>query len=158
MLKHEELIKTPEYLLEIIQNELYRRVDNYMKTENINQTQLAQKLGVSKGYISQILNGGFNHTLKKLIDLSISIGLVPKVDFVPINEVSTKTVKTKPNVIIARLEVPFSWARVSPILGHKDPVNKKRRQANTGFLCFSNQEKFSENIISGKRGFVSFKN
>ena len=86
MKKFEELIETPEYWLETIQNELYQHVYNYMKREKINQTQLAQRLGVTKGYISQVLNGHFNHSLEKLIQLSLVIGVAPDIDFKPINQ------------------------------------------------------------------------
>jgi len=86
MLKYEELIKTQEYWLEVIQNEIFRQVKSYMESENINQTQLANKLGVTKGYISQILNGNFNFSLTKLIELSLSLNIVPDLHFKPVNE------------------------------------------------------------------------
>jgi transcriptional regulator with XRE-family HTH domain len=81
MKKFEELIETSEYWLETIQNELYQHVFNYMEKEKINQTQLAKKLGVTKGYLSQVLNGHFNHRLEKLIELSLAIGIVPDMEF-----------------------------------------------------------------------------
>jgi transcriptional regulator with XRE-family HTH domain len=81
MKKFQELIETPEYWLETIQNELYQHVYNYMEREKINQTQLAQRLGVTKGYISQVLNGQFNHRLEKLIELSLEIGIAPDMEF-----------------------------------------------------------------------------
>lgn len=85
--KREELLKTPEYWFEQAQNELYRQVTEFMREERINQTQLAEKLGVSKGYISQIMKGEFNYTLKKLIELSMAIGKVPRIDYKDINDV-----------------------------------------------------------------------
>jgi len=85
--KREELLKTPEYWFEQAQNELYRQVTEFMKQEGINQTQLAEKLGVSKGYISQIMKGEFNYTLKKLIELSMAIGKVPRINYKDIDEV-----------------------------------------------------------------------
>ena len=85
MLSRKELIQTPEYWIETLQNEIFRQVYQYMDKENLNQSQLAKKLGVSKGYISQILNGNFNFTLKKLIELSIKIGVVPDLNFIPVN-------------------------------------------------------------------------
>ena len=95
MITREELISSTEYWFEYVQNDIYRIVTTFMEKENLNQTQLAQKLGVSKGYISQILNGEFNYSLKKLIDLSISIGHIPRVDFKLINEVIEEDKKTK---------------------------------------------------------------
>lgn len=86
MYTREELFSSPEYWLEILQNELFRQVTEYLKSEQINQTQLAEKLGVSKGYISQIMNGNFNFTFKKLIELSLAIGKAPVLEFKPMDE------------------------------------------------------------------------
>ena len=81
MIPQKELIKTQEYWMETIQNELYGQVKKYMDERGINQTQLAEILHVSKGYVSQVLNGNFNFTLGKLIDLSLVIGVVPDLEF-----------------------------------------------------------------------------
>lgn len=87
MVTREELLNSPEYWFEEAQNELYRRVIEFMEKEGLNQTQLAQKLGVSKGYISQVLKGEFNYTLKKLIELSIAIGKAPHIEYKAIQEI-----------------------------------------------------------------------
>jgi len=86
MITREELMKTEEFWFETIQNDLYRLVSEYIKKEDINQTQFAEKLGVSKGYISQILNGNFNATLKKLIELSLALDKAPVFDFKDLKE------------------------------------------------------------------------
>ena len=84
MLKHEEIVKTPEYWLETLQNEIYRLVENYIKAKNISQSDFAKELGVTRGYVSQILNGEFNYTLKKLIELSLAVGKAPEINFTSI--------------------------------------------------------------------------
>ena len=90
MFTREELLKTPEYWFEQAQNELYKHVIEFMEKEGINQTHLAEKLGVSKGYISQIMKGEFNYTIKKLIELSLAVGKVPKIEYKSISEVITE--------------------------------------------------------------------
>jgi transcriptional regulator with XRE-family HTH domain len=80
MLAREELYRTTEYWLERIQNDIFRAVHEYMEEKGLNQTALAKELGVSKGYISQILNGNFNFSLTKLIELSLKLDVTPKVD------------------------------------------------------------------------------
>ena len=84
MLKNNELVQRPEYWLETIQNEIFRQVAAYLKDNNLTQTQLAKQLGVSKGYISQIMKGEFNYTLKKLIEISLAIGKAPIIEFKPL--------------------------------------------------------------------------
>ena len=87
MFTREELLSSPEYWFEDAQNELYRQVIEYKEKKGINQTQLAEELGVSKGYVSQILKGEFNYTLKTLIDISLARGVVPKIEYKSIAEV-----------------------------------------------------------------------
>ncbi len=87
MITREELLKSPDYWIAEVQMELYRNVLSYMEGEGLNQTQLAQQLGVSKGYVSQVLNGNFNYTLRKLIELSLAVGKVPVIEFKDINAV-----------------------------------------------------------------------
>ncbi len=82
MFKKKDLIATPEYWMEVIQNEVFRQLTGYMEKEELNKTELATKLNVSKGYISQMLNGAFNFTLKKLIEIALSIGKVPQIKFI----------------------------------------------------------------------------
>ena len=60
MLSQKQLFQTNEYWLEIIQNEIFRELSAYMKSKNLNQTQLAKDCEVSKGYISQITNDRLN--------------------------------------------------------------------------------------------------
>ena len=81
MYSNEELVSNTGYWLDKIQNDLYYELNRYMKNKDLNRTQLAKELGFSKGYISQVLNGNFNYSLKKLIDLSLAIGLVPKINY-----------------------------------------------------------------------------
>lgn len=86
MITRDDLLKTEEFWFETHQNEIYRMVSEYIKKEGINQTQLAEKLGVSKSYISQIMNGNFNFSLKKLIELSLAVNKAPALDFKNLNE------------------------------------------------------------------------
>jgi len=72
-----ELIQTSEYWIDEFQNEIYRQVTNYMNSNNLNQKELAESLGFSKGYISQILNGDCNFTIKKIVELSLKLGQAP---------------------------------------------------------------------------------
>ena len=81
MRKYIELIKSPEYWHEKFQNELYRQLKDFMDKTGKSQNDIAKDLKVSKSYISQILNGKFNFTLKKLIDLTLYVGKIPDFEF-----------------------------------------------------------------------------
>lgn len=76
-----ELLKSPEYWVTGIQIDLYNCAEKFMERNNMNRTQLAKHLGVSKGYISQLLNGDYDHKLSKLVELSLAFGYIPNVQF-----------------------------------------------------------------------------
>ncbi|WP_051054210.1 helix-turn-helix domain-containing protein [Fibrella aestuarina] len=76
-MKRSDLIVSPGYLQSKIQIDLYNQIQEYMDARGLNRTQLANELGFSKGYISQVLNGDFDHKISKLIDLSLKVGKVP---------------------------------------------------------------------------------
>lgn len=82
MLSKKDLMNTNEYWVEELQNEIYRQTIAYMKKHQLNQNELAQKWGVSKGYISQILKGNCNFSLKKLVELSLAMGKAPMVTYI----------------------------------------------------------------------------
>ena len=81
-----ELYSNEGYWTTKIQLELYRSLVGYMEEQKLSRTQLARKLGVTKGYVSQILNGDFNHKLSKLVEISLAIGLVPDIKFRNLDE------------------------------------------------------------------------
>jgi len=68
--------------------DLYGEIEHYMKENKLTQTALAQKLGVSKGYLSQVLNGNFDHKLSRLVKLALAIGKAPLVEFKDLHEIN----------------------------------------------------------------------
>ena len=86
MKKQKDIIKSPAYWFEKIQNELFSQLHDYMKESNKTQSDIAKEMNVTKGYISQILNGNFNPTLKKLVEFVIFLGKVPDTNFVKFEE------------------------------------------------------------------------
>ena len=80
-MKREELIQSKDYWIAKLQIDLFNEVENYMQKNKLNRTQFAEKLGVSKGYISQILNGDSDHRISKLVEISLAIGLIPNISF-----------------------------------------------------------------------------
>ncbi len=86
MLSVKELKQTPEYWLENMQNNLYYFLKNYMEEKGLNQSEFANELGYSKGYVSQILSGEFNYSVKKFIELSLAIGFEPVLEFKKVDD------------------------------------------------------------------------
>ena len=105
----EELLSMPEYWVAQIQTEIYRCADQFMEDRHMNRTQFAEYLGVSKGYVTQLLSGDYNYSLEKLVELSLKIGYVPQVSFEEIER--TLQMDARPAMSIERvsLKLPSSY-------------------------------------------------
>ena len=80
-MKRDELLKSPEYWTANLQMELYQQVAEFMDKRGMNKTQLAEYLGCSKGYITQLLSGDYDHKMSNFMELALAIGKIPEVTF-----------------------------------------------------------------------------
>lgn len=78
---YDELLQTPEYWTTKIQLELFDKVEKYLEDNKLSRADFAKQIGVSKGYVTQILNGDFDHRISKLVELSLAIGYFPNIKF-----------------------------------------------------------------------------
>jgi len=130
MIKRDELLRTEEYWFETLQNDIYRMVAGYIKKEGMNQTKLAEKLGVSKGYISQIMNGNFNYTLKKLIELSLAMNIAPAIDFKDLNEFIKEDQQKRVEMQYERFFNIISQSKTIPVHSGNTGVATKIEMSN----------------------------
>ena len=80
-MKRSELLKSEGYWIAKIQSSLYREIVSFMESTHRNKKQLAEYLHCSKGYVSQLLNGDYDHKISKLVALSLAIGKVPVIEY-----------------------------------------------------------------------------
>ena len=85
-MEREELLRSEGYWIAKLQTDLYRELVSFMEKNHMNSSQLAQYLGCSKGYISQLLNGNFDHKISKLVQLSLAMGKAPVLDYKDISD------------------------------------------------------------------------
>lgn len=111
-MEREDLLRNPEYWIANAQIMLYNCADSFMKSTGKNRTQLAEHLGVSKGYVSQLLNGDYDHKLSKLVELSLAFGYIPKLNFIPFDEYIEKDsfMKNKKELYNSNYETAFNLA------------------------------------------------
>lgn len=86
-MERKDLLRNEAYWISKIQIDLYSEVEKYLKENSLTRTQFADQIGVTKGYLSQILNGDFDHKISKLVKLSMAIGKVPQIKFIELEEV-----------------------------------------------------------------------
>jgi len=92
-LTRQDLIVSPEFWIENIRTELYNIIQDYMDENGLTRKQLAEQLGVSKGYISQVLNGESDHRISKLVSLALQVGKAPYLYFKDVDKVLAKDKK-----------------------------------------------------------------
>lgn len=85
-MKYEELLKTEDYWVTRIQSLLYKGINDYLKSENISKSAFAKQIGVSKGYVTQVLNGNFDHKVSTLVKLVLAIQKIPDFSFISLDE------------------------------------------------------------------------
>ena len=85
-MRRAELLNSEGYWIAKLQTDLYRELVAFMENTHKNSSQLADYLGCSKGYVSQLLNGNFDHKMSKLVKLSLAMGKAPILEYKDISE------------------------------------------------------------------------
>ncbi len=85
-MKYEELLKTEEYWVTRIQSLLYKEINSYLKKTNLSKSAFAKQIGVSKGYITQVLSGDFDHRVSTLVKLLLAVEKVPDFNFITLDK------------------------------------------------------------------------
>jgi transcriptional regulator with XRE-family HTH domain len=82
----EDLIKTKEFWMVRLQLDLFNAVEDFRERKGWTRSQLADHLGVTKSYVSQVLNGDFDRRLSSLVTMALAVGVVPNTTFQAIEE------------------------------------------------------------------------
>ena len=64
----------PEYILEGLLIDINEQLVGEMERKKFTRTQLAKQLNCSNAYITKLLNGTENLTLKKLLEVALALG------------------------------------------------------------------------------------
>jgi len=99
-MKRENLVKSREYIISQIQLNLLNLIGTYKENKKLKDYQLAEELGVSKGYVSQILHSTFDHKISKIVDLALACNTIPLIYFVDLEQFVNDDAKDKLYVLI----------------------------------------------------------
>ncbi len=102
-MERKDLLQMPDYWITQIQMAIYNCAMDFMKETDKNRSQLAEYLGVSKGYITQLLSGDYNYSLSKLVETSMAFGYIPKISFTPI-ETEIRRDEYRTNYVLTSLQ------------------------------------------------------
>lgn len=86
-MERKDILQEPAYWITQIQIALFDCATRFMSETGKNKTELAQHLGVSKGYVSQLLSGDYNFSISKLVETAMLMGSVPQLTFKSLEEI-----------------------------------------------------------------------
>lgn len=72
----------PDYILEGVILDVTEQIVAAMQEQEISRSELAKRMGVSRAYITKLLRGEGNTTLRTLVRIALALGLRPQVSFV----------------------------------------------------------------------------
>lgn len=70
-----------DVLMTQMHDTLVLEVEEYLRAKGMTRTAFAAKIGVSKSYLSQFLNGSANHKLSRLVSIALAVGKHPHIVF-----------------------------------------------------------------------------
>jgi transcriptional regulator with XRE-family HTH domain len=125
-----EYSKDPEFIAEGLSIKIVEEMLECLERQNLSQSDLAQKMGVSRALISRILNAPSNMTLLTIAKIAVALGMTPDAclcsksqDTIPIKPYGTVYSQTPPYVGgMNRADV---GEYVLSERAHKDSVNEK---------------------------------
>jgi len=79
-------INNPETWKVKLNNSLHQVIYEYMDKHGLKKQDMAKKLNISKSAMSQLLKSDGNHSISKIVELSMYFNKVPIITFVDLNE------------------------------------------------------------------------
>ena len=109
-----------------------------MERQGISKIELARKLGKSKSFVTQILSGARNMTLKTLSDFCFVLGVEPTIAFDGIQAMSQSRSIDEPEK---------NWSRSTSVKTKSNVVNFATWNGRTVSVVASNQESSSSSVL-----------
>ncbi|MBF0383299.1 MAG: helix-turn-helix transcriptional regulator [Magnetococcales bacterium] len=112
--ENERALFQEDYILEVTEG-----IWEQMELKQVSKKELADKLGKSKAYITQILNGSRNMTLRTQADIAFALGVKPGdfLDHISKTEEQSKWIDNDESLIIAK--------QTTNVVAFRSPIHKK---------------------------------
>lgn len=117
----EEDKKDPDYQIERLLLEINEYILEALKKKGLTQKAFAEKLGVSPAYITKLLNGKPNLTLKSLIKIALALDVELKVEITDYPK--TYEYKVPSDFPYSKTQIPLREIVSKPIIGeYSEPL------------------------------------
>jgi predicted XRE-type DNA-binding protein len=110
MTTRSDLIKSEHYWTEVIQLKLYNDIIEFIEKSGISNKEIAKKLGVSKGRVSQILSGeNLNFRIDSLVKICLAINKVPNFHLEDVDAFLNRDANNPGGAVFADNSVSIKW-------------------------------------------------
>jgi transcriptional regulator with XRE-family HTH domain len=127
----DELLRDETYWTTKIQLELFRQIEAYLEKNELTRSDFAKQLGVSKGYVSQVLNGTYDHKLSKLVGLCLAMNKVPLIEFQDVNKVVHQITQEQKN---HGSRHPYTASQSVKVFGTEKPIYHSEDQDKSAVI------------------------
>lgn len=124
--QYERLIKSPEfrrlYAIEGLVTEAGELIARLMQKQRVTKAELARRLGKSRAYITQMLSGSKNLTLRTLAEVVYALGAEVKLEATPLQAAEREPARADSvGPIWKVIEIPTPASRSEPELPLSGP-------------------------------------
>src|SRR4029079_14247037 len=91
-----------DYWLDVAQTDFAREVHRRMKDMAVSPTEVARRMGTSKAYVSQLLDGG-NFTLLTMVKIAMALGSVVHIHLESHEERASRAAKEADSKVVVDL-------------------------------------------------------
>jgi transcriptional regulator with XRE-family HTH domain len=120
-------LSDPDYVADLMALQIAHHIASVLVDEGLTQRALAKRLGVSEAYLSRVLSGHPNMTLKTIAKLSLALGLMPALSFGTVSG-AVKRAASLPQARSAVAESRAPYTVGSDRVTRKSVVRKRQAQ------------------------------
>ena len=87
----EETEASPDYWIEVTTGDFTDEIVRVMQERNLSRADLARALNTSPAYVTKILRGNANLTLRSMAKLALALGMKVRLHLAPVESTSQRT-------------------------------------------------------------------
>jgi transcriptional regulator with XRE-family HTH domain len=134
----EQLMESPEfrklYAIEGLVTEAGEFIARLMQEQGVTKAELARRLGKSRAYITQMLSGSANLTVRTLAEVAYALGAEVRLEAVPVEAVERKQERAElPSPVWKVIEIPRSLTRADRNLSPPMAVDRPSRETGSAY-------------------------
>lgn len=123
--QYEQLMESPEfrrlYAIEGLVTQAGEFIARLMREQKVNRAELARRLGKSRAYVTQMLSGSANLTVRTLAEVAYALGVEVKLEAVPVEAMRHQEARGAAGEPVWKV---IEFQMPTPPIGQETPVRR----------------------------------